>query len=435
MLNLPYNLFLVNMFASTVPTEGSSTMNKRMKLSDSSSNFFNNLVENLLVEILARLPSRAAFQLKLVCRRWCSLISSKYFVTFFNHRRHDPSLPPIHDPHSSSSSFVFQPHRGDYRLRIVRCGCTHSDTNLCGIRKLDLSFLRCPQREILLRASCADLVLFSTLSPTIFYVCNPLTKQWVALPPPPKFRTLPTGFLCVPASCSLCHPGTQCVDNSHYNFMVVQIGIDQFHLPHSQYKIQLFSSEEGQWRTLVVSSPRTSIFWDSSVDLIPYKGMLHWLISRHVLVYDPYNSPEKFSRVIELPLEQQGYVKSFGVYQDRLRLALCKDQDRPYYIWELQDYKMGKWSLVHTICHSSLHLMAPDLLIKIKGPLQIDGSIFYSTDSCVWLGNVQTGRMDHQYELPDVGFGLPSVNVHWIADQWWPTPVPSLSYTIKSKYP
>nr|GMD86696.1 F-box protein At5g49610-like [Ipomoea batatas] len=123
---------------------------KLMKFSD----FFSNLGENLLFEILSRLPSRAAIRLKLVCKSWCSLISSHYFITLFNHRRHYTSLPPIHHPYSPLSGFIFQSQFG------ISCGYTFTHHHDGDFRRLDLSFLPCPQgATIELKASCADLIL------------------------------------------------------------------------------------------------------------------------------------------------------------------------------------------------------------------------------------------------------------------------------------
>nr|GLL38945.1 F-box protein At5g49610-like [Ipomoea trifida] len=421
----------------------------KMKFSDPSDfSIFNNVGEGLLVEILARLPSsRAAIQLKLVCKSWCSLISSHYFITVFNHRRHDPSLPPIHPSSSSSACFIYQ-SVSDRCLWMVRRGYTqHHDAIRSGFHRPDLGFLPCPKSSIRLNASCADLILCSTYSltftrfqPLFYYVCNPLTKQWAALPPAPQFQVnfrsdlgISTGFLCVPAPCSLC--STQCIvgDNNN-NFMVVRICFvpSSIH-SHFNFKAQLFLSEEGEWKSVVVSSPRAVRFrLCSSPTLVPYKGMLHWLISGFVLVYDPYNCPERFCRVIDTPPdihmpvgEEKRRSQILGLFQNCLRVTDLWGiglQDPVYYIWELEDYNMGKWSLVHKIRLRTNPRVLRDLLPHLDPKIRdtefsyIDGSAFYwthsSSSSGWWVAN-----------------GI----VHWITDQWWPTAVPSLTAcTIES---
>ncbi|XP_019154533.1 PREDICTED: F-box protein At5g49610-like isoform X2 [Ipomoea nil] len=419
-----------------------------MEFSDVSSELlFSNLGENLVVEILARLPCRTAIRLKLVCKTWCSLISSQYFITLFNHRRHDPSLPPI--LHSSSACIIFQSQIDPFSP-IVCGGYPHPDANLCGFRKLDLSFLPCPdpQLRIYLKVSCADLILCApicvlTTFPkflSLFYVCNLVTKHWTALPPPPQFklserkmpRAMSFGLLCVPAPCSLCTTPqqSQCVDNSRYNCVVVQICVSP-PVSRGKYRLQLFSSQE--WKTLVISSPwpiKSLFLLRSSVFLVPYKGMLHMLLSAYILVYDPYNSPEKISRAIYMPtdMEAEGCcAQTLGVFEDRLRLTCTSalHSEIPiYYIWELENYDMGKWSLVRKVYFrgdmflSNLDLLHPNLDPKIKdtGFNHIDGSYFYWTNSSGWF----------------IGNGI----INSITHQWWPTPVPPLirGCTIQKRY-
>nr|GMD55165.1 putative F-box/kelch-repeat protein At1g15680 [Ipomoea batatas] len=408
---------------------------KSMKFSDPSDfSIFNNLDEGLLVEILARLPSsRTAIQLKLVCKSWCSLISSRYFVTVFNHLRHDL----IHPSSSSSSSgcFIFQ-SPVDPNWRMLRWGYTHPHDAAAGdFHSPDFSFLPCPQRSIRLNASCADLILCSTLNstshifqPVFYYVCNMLTKQWAALPPAPQLQlerttdvTFSTGILFVPAPCSLCSP--QCVVGQNYgnNFMVARIGVIPATLIHPQFefKAQLFSSEEGEWKSVVISSPRAIRFRANNfATLVPYKGMLHWLVSGCVLVYDPYNCPERFCRVIDTPAgvaEREQRPRTIGLFQDRLRLTHV--WGFIYYIWELEDYNMGKWSLVHKIsCRATpisgvwtLPNHPPDLDPNTRdtGFLYIDGNTVCWTHSSQWW----------------IAKGI----VHLITHPCWPTPVPPLT--------
>lgn len=332
-----------------------------------------------------------------------------------------------------------------YSLPVVRCGNTRHGDGFCGLRRFDLGFLPGPRCKFELKASCADLSLCSkndSSKTVVFYVCNLRTKQWVALPPAPHFQEDAIGFLCVPAPCSLCYPGRECLDNSHCKFMVVRICI----LPLSQYKVQLFSSEEGQWKTCVVSSPRTFCHGKKSCKvLVPYKGMLHWLISDCVLVFDPYNAPESLSRVIDLPPSPTNilhpYMQCLGVCQDRLRVSLQYNayplQDPGYDIWELKDYNMGEWSLVPKFYTKDLDLIClhDHFIIQKKGYVQPDGHFVYMSKFSIWICNLQNGRYDHQFELIDLCPGQVELifshqNVHPITDQWWPTPVPS----VKSKY-
>nr|GLL38933.1 F-box protein At5g49610-like [Ipomoea trifida] len=389
---------------------------------------FSDPPSDLLVEILARLPSsRAVIQLKLVCKSWCSLISSHYFITVFNHRRHDPIHP------SSSGCFIFQ-SGFERRLLMVRWGYHDLPGDF---HRPDFSFLPCPQSSIRLMGSCADLILCSTrtspsclFQPIFYYVCNLLTKQWVALPPSPQFQlqsvSFSVGFLCVPAPCSLCSSSSQCVlgHNNNNNFMVVRICVAlpvTSIQPQSDFIVQLFSSEEGEWKSVVVSSPRAVSFTvRSSATLVSYKGMLHWLISGFILVYDPYNCPRRFCRVIDTPIGIEDRFQTIGLFQDRLRLTHV--WSFLLHIWELEDYNMGEWSLVHKINCTAIPRLPvlpvrdkPDHLdpivnldpeIRETGFCYPDRIVFYWTNS---------------------GWSVANGIVHWISDQGWPTPVPPLT--------
>nr|GME09679.1 F-box protein At5g49610-like [Ipomoea batatas] len=273
-----------------------------------------------------------------------------------------------------------------------------------------------------MKASCGDLVLCSTTI-SHFYVCNLLTKQWAALPPAPQFQftqgvKMEYGFLCLPAPCSLC---TQCVDNSRYNFVVVRFCVYPGWC--SEFQVHLFSSREGQWKTLVVPSLRPIMFrYRTYVSLVPYKGMLHWLVSNFILVYDPFNCPEKFSRLIHIPI-LTGCTMSIGIFQDRLRatyIACIGSEFRIHYIMELEDYNMGKWSLVHKIYDRGTSLFwelldydLDDPKIREAGFHDSNGSVLYWTDSVGWW--VSNGK------------------AYWMTKPWWPTPVPPLIWTIQSK--
>nr|GMD55341.1 F-box protein At5g49610-like [Ipomoea batatas] len=334
----------------------------------------------------------------------------------------------------------------DRSFPIVCGGYPHPDANSCGFRRLDLGFLPCPDpnHRIEVKGSCADLILCASIpiyySPSVsaFYVCNQLTKQWIALPPPPlQFQSservryvMATGFLCVPAPCSLCttNQQSQCVDHSRYDCVVVHICVYP-PISHCKYRLQLFSSQE--WKSLVVSSPRpisARFLVPSTCFLVTYKGMLHMLIANYILVYDPYNCPEKFCRVIDMPTDvedEKCFTRTLGLSQNRLCVTCRKGAhpEGPYYIWELEDYDMGKWSLVHKfyirpniMILSNLDLVHPNLDPKIKdtGFAIKDGTYFYWINSSGW----------------SAFRGI----VHSITQQWWATPVPPLirGYTIET---
>nr|GMD56894.1 F-box protein At5g49610-like [Ipomoea batatas] len=146
-----------------------------------------------------------------------------------------------------------------------------------------------------------------------------------------------------------------------------------------------------EWKSLVVSSPRpifARFLVPSTCFLVSYKGMLHMLLANYILVYDPYNCPEKFCRVIDMPTDvedEKCFTRTLGLSQNRLCVTCRKD-----------------------LVHPNLDPKIKDTGFAIK-----DGTYFYWINSSGW----------------SAFRGI----VHSITQQWWATPVPPLihGYTIE----
>lgn len=412
--------------------------NQRVKFLDSSFSSTSLLmIESFLIEILARLPCRTAVRLKLVCKRWYSIISSPFFVAFFNHRRHDPSLPPVHDPDLSSSRLVIQfGSYGGYFLHYDRALLVPHPVMVH--RWLDFSFLPCPNKNrIAVKASCNDLLLCSysqlqTPQPlhTDFYVCNLQTQQWISLPPiDHPLDNYVFGLLCVPSPCSLCHHQGG-MDNSRCNFFAMRIHPPLDAMPSTQIKFDLFSSQEGEWKNYVVSSPLALPNYHLVHHIVPFKGMLHWLNYPYIVVFDHCNAPGKISRIIDIQIDSgtAPSIRSFGVCCGRLRLAHSTMSQSPVYecLWELEDYETGKWSLVK-------QFIVPETSRTFY--VHPDGTTVYGNSrSSLWISDFQAGLLYQKYEFVPRGHQLHTnvlfysiiVNAIEIGVQGWPTPVPSL---------
>ncbi|CAI0397019.1 unnamed protein product [Linum tenue] len=139
---------------------------KRPGIRSTAVNSISKLGEDLLEEILIRLPTpRSACRCKAVCKLWRSLISSPRFNRRFVSRRQgiNELQPPLvlssEDQQSIIASFVPTPSVG-HELRFAVLD-SFQDLLLCGFQMpedLDDEFRRS------------------------YFVCNPFTKQWTALP-------------------------------------------------------------------------------------------------------------------------------------------------------------------------------------------------------------------------------------------------------------
>ncbi|KAJ8545576.1 hypothetical protein K7X08_018159 [Anisodus acutangulus] len=296
---------------------------------------FSNLTDELLNEILIRLPnSKEAIRCKLVCKRWFSLISSDYFVTTFvvHNRDKDKTILPfnlvLHDQKNNQVEYV---------------ECRHPKRGSSS--RVDLGFLPARFDQICLEASCGDLILCSAARS--YCIFNILNRQWIILPANYCPIKSGIGFLVEP----------NCVDNARHEYQVLQYWC----VDNSRINIEIFSSQQGRWTRLVVTSLRRLINLKSNTSLIACGRMLYGLTynisvrADFVMAFDPFtNDPAQILHIVDLPLEARdscGFLSSnVGVCQGSLRFAQVTIQTSPYpciSIWELEDCRMGIWTLVH----------------------------------------------------------------------------------------
>ncbi|PRQ35547.1 putative F-box domain-containing protein [Rosa chinensis] len=233
------------------------------------------LPDFLLVEILCRLPSKEfVFQCKCVSKHWLNLISDPYLIGRFLHLQRFHKQTPI------AHSLIDR--RGE---EFPTPGTTQSSSNLLAPLFERLMGFHGLKEKPYIVGTCNDLVLCCQTrhdqDQLDFYICNPCTRKWIALPPTTRSRTnVPVGFICdryydEEDSTS----GTNSTVNikKDYRCKVVRI------LPHdlsksfydcaSKFIVEVFSFETGEWRESIVSSPRSINIGDTSV---AYNGMLYW---------------------------------------------------------------------------------------------------------------------------------------------------------------
>ncbi|CAN0853124.1 hypothetical protein LINGRAHAP2_LOCUS5537 [Linum grandiflorum] len=195
------------------------------------------LTPKLIEEILIRLPNpRSASRSKLVCKRWNSLISSprfnRRFVSHHQTMNHRPMPFDTHQLRPIMLSFLPpMPASARDDLRVLDC---NKDLLLCGFSDI----------------GCEDGERSRT-----YLVCNPFTKQWIALPLAPRKH----GPYMLPAARLVCEPlisnklylgGKETLVYSEYRFQVVCIY--QVCEPKVAIKLDVFCSQSGEWTKEVV---------------------------------------------------------------------------------------------------------------------------------------------------------------------------------------
>ncbi|CAI0389066.1 unnamed protein product [Linum tenue] len=190
------------------------------------------LADDLIVEILIRaLPNpRSACRCKLVCKRWSSLIFdpvrfNRRFISYHRSRNQQPPLL-LHsdDPQSIITSFLPMSRLSRMSFAVMD---SYKDLVLCGFEDVG------PTSGELYRT---------------YFLCNPFTKEWLALPLAPE---LPAGcpyfftrLVCEPRMRNDLDLGDNQVFaySSEYRFRVVRL-----YPRGSSAKLDVFCSDTGEW--------------------------------------------------------------------------------------------------------------------------------------------------------------------------------------------
>ncbi|CAN6555740.1 unnamed protein product [Malus baccata var. baccata] len=249
-----------------------------------------------------------------VSKRWYNLVFNPYFLSRFSCvRLQTDSQTPV-----TRTMIVTNPKNPSNFFSMS----SEQPLGPTKFRNFSLSFLPCFQGPPVVStstdefepgptvlASYNDLLLCcaTMFSQRDYYICNPYTKQWDALPPPPQcYDLVKVGLIC--------NPGNQLgVLNNEYSYRVVRIIIPPSPVyPSKQFKVHIFASENRTWTETVVSSPREFTFG--------YDGMLYFGGSRGLIGLELYSSninatstihcrfidlPEDKANVMDLPEDDQ----------------------------------------------------------------------------------------------------------------------------------
>ncbi|XP_060176058.1 uncharacterized protein LOC132606524 [Lycium barbarum] len=183
---------------------------------------------------------------------------------------------------------------------------------------------------------------------TDYHMYNPITQQCIAFPPPLLcFRFVSTGFL------------TQIEGGTLKSYKVVRFDC-QLRESHN-LKFEIFYSETGSWRSVVVHSDQAIQITRLRMPL-SFSGMLHWIDrSLGIMACDPCRASSQCG-IIGLPpdidkqcknYKNNGFHSLFNLHQGRLRyfeVSLAPSDPfgfSGFSLWVLDDYDSATWSLQH----------------------------------------------------------------------------------------
>ncbi|CAL9029382.1 unnamed protein product [Prunus brigantina] len=413
------------------------------------------LPEVLLVDIICRLSCiKFVFQCKCVSKRWCELISSSHFVGQYVRHQRDLKTPILGTVVVDNGTF-FRVENED--------GLMIED----GLMNLQLPVISeaAAEQKLFVVGACNDLVLCcpSELDQRDYYICNPYTKKWVALPPPPRIHNwVSVGFICDPyynynSSSSF---DDDVSINAEYRWRVVRL--------RQEFYVDIFFSETGEWRESanVVCGLRN--YFDIVTAGVACNGKLYFSGSDHassyILELDPFQG---ISNISTSNGDGDGDGDGDHIIVDKCRFSLApvdmssevRDDSLPMYqvlgacrghlrvtefvlgnhlcVWELDagDDNL-KWRLVvdkvpffelDSSDYDDVSLTPLDQCAKfaIGFHPSIEDTIYVDAMKIIrW--NFGARMFEFVPEIRSRGMRWNLNFIHPFVLPWWPTPVPSL---------
>ncbi|XP_023767535.1 putative F-box protein At3g23970 [Lactuca sativa] len=203
------------------------------------------------------------------------------------------------------------------------------------------------------------LVLCCWRSPTPFdyYICDPLTRQWITLPRRgPKYHEFFKEGLITRVN----------EDHMLTSYIVVRLK----HFKSNYLNLEIFSSQTGKWIGNKLPCPISIKLWERVEGSIYCYGALHWQVINdkgiHVmLAFDPYKDP-KCVRLISFPDDRDfqseendiGTLQLCGESQGTLRYFEVAHGRKQFYLfsmWSMKDYEKGEWCCEFRVRRSDLH--------------------------------------------------------------------------------
>ncbi|KAF8369587.1 hypothetical protein HHK36_032391 [Tetracentron sinense] len=301
--------------------------------------------DDLMTEILSRLPVKSLVKFKSVCKRWLSLISNPHFCHI--HCRGNPLSVSGLFLHKHSSlikpEFDFVPFDG----------------NATGIPFRSLSFID-DATGIKMVGSCNGLFCISCLKDSerrhTHYIYNPATKQHTTLPRPVGTNVVALNLAFDPSK------------SPHYKAVCVRRSGESFEI----YQIEIYSSETGSWR------PSGNPFYDSYEvvfhNAVYWNGAIHWIGMLETSLY--FDIEQENLGTMPMPPKYEGQDEGGIVYfgESRGHMHLIEIYGPPattqFDVLEMEsDY--SKWVVKYHVDLDALPTAYPEMVLNYHNPLNL----------------------------------------------------------------
>ncbi|KAJ0736364.1 putative F-box domain, galactose oxidase/kelch, beta-propeller, F-box associated interaction [Helianthus annuus] len=305
-------------------------------------------VDEIILEILARLPIKSLIRTKCVCKLWYNLASHKSFTQLYNHLSLKNAMLLLQVTDSSTDSTSSMILLVDHKR---------------GVSEFSLDFIK---DRVKIRASCNGLLCCSSVPDKgVYYVCNPMTREFKLLPRSrerPVTRFYPDGeATLVGLTCDLL--------SNRYN--VVLAGYHRMfgHRPEGKLICSVYDSGTNKWRKYVSDQDDHGFTHMNRNQVVFVNGSLHWMTQSfaYILVLDL--SLDSWRRIL-LP-EEMGCGNGSGnrVYLLEFdgKLSVIQISSVWMNIWVLQDYGKGKWDLIDRVSLRCIRGMVPGIFPISQG--------------------------------------------------------------------
>ncbi|XP_022890925.1 F-box protein At5g03970-like [Olea europaea var. sylvestris] len=298
-----------------------------------------NIQDDVLREILVRLPPKFVFKFRCVSKRWNEIIQDSYFLRSYACGRKGSRDQLL--------GFILRAYKYPYPNTRPR-----SEPR---IKVLPLHGKRIgafPEKVGYFISSSNGLVLCGHHHPMKYYVINPLTQKWVSLPRPCNhYKEVSMGLVCEENTAQLVA-----------KYKVVRTGKPAM-LLDNRITIETYSSTTGKWvESVLVATDKFCVYPWPFIAPFVLNGVFHWVASPNfVVLYDPN---ENHLQLIENPINEM--VRQSSVYsRSSDGLLWCGIlTEFNLRIWMLpksdQGYKRSctipkeEWVLVHGVTFESL---------------------------------------------------------------------------------
>ncbi|XP_026397874.1 uncharacterized protein LOC113293463 isoform X1 [Papaver somniferum] len=364
---------------------------------------------DLWYEIFLHLPVNSIFAFKCVSKTWFSILSNPNFIYRWSKLNKINTFLPWTLYHAAdlpeNYTFRNEPFRRRFSIAYPVSHSKFMTNNLNGFSFRFIEPAHFPDTEtktcLYLLGSSYGLVLCTTslFNQMLYDVCNPLTKKWVSLPPPPKVSEyVMAGFECDGSSSSLIST----------SYKVVRI--PKFETGRI-FEVEIFTSDSGEWNVYELSCPR-NVSWMNFFQkiVVLHNGVLHWIDQKSIVAYNLNNGETSGNqcRLINLPYEESYLYNHSQPYIGVLEGLICyaclrtgrKSMGSKVFlcVWVIEE----DWHRLYD--YVLLEDMLANLDIKPYKPIQVLGFdpvdrnvVVFGCENYVWVYNVFSRRWEELF--------------------------------------